>query len=101
MVKTINILAPSLTFGTFGMASCQVEIDQDGVPLSARQYFFNIGQFSAFVDSIAPNYGSVHFGKHLLDLSNGDYNVIQYNGINQATPYLAMSQLASAVADLA
>ena len=88
-------------FGTFGMASCQVEIVENGVATSTRLYYFNIAEFSALADSTNVNYGSIHFGQHQLTLSNGDYTTVSYNGGAVANPYLAVYNLAEAVAQLA
>ena len=101
MATSINFGAPELGFGSFGVAKCQVEIQENGVPTSTRLYYFNVNEFCAFVDTTAVNYASVHFGQHVVNLSNGDYDVIQYNGGTVANPYLAISNLAEAVAQLA
>lgn len=101
MAITINILVPNLAFGGYGMASCQVEILDGVTTTSSRLYYFNINEFSAFVDSVAVNYASIHFGQHHLSLSNGDYNVVQYNSSTKTNAYTAVSDLAQAVSELA
>lgn len=101
MSQTINILAPELGFGTFGMAKCQVEITEDGTPVSSRLYYFNINEFSAYIDSVNTNYGSIHFGQHPITLSNGTFTVVQYNGATKSSPNEAVYELAEAVAQLA
>lgn len=100
MAKEINILEPTLSFGTYGIAQCQIEIVEDGVTSSARLYTFNISEFSAFCDSVAVNYGSIHFGRHLVSLSNGDFQKVSYNGGIVANSYLCVAALAQAVGDL-
>ena len=69
MGQTINILAPVLKFGSFGIASVLVSITENGVPVSTRFYYFPVTQFSSVADSVAVNYASLHFGKHNLDVS--------------------------------
>jgi hypothetical protein len=101
MATTINFAAPELGFGTFGIAKCQVEILDGLTPTSTRLYFFNISEFSAFVDATSTNYASVHFGQHVVNLSNGDYDVIKYDNTIKTTPYSAIADLAEAVAQLA
>ena len=100
MARTINFAAPELGFGTFGIAKCQVEILDGITPTSTRVYFFNISEFCAFVDATAAKYASVHFGQHVVNLSNGDYDVIKYDGTIKSSPYSAIADLAEAVAQL-
>lgn len=95
MAQTINIQAPTLAFGGFGIASCQVDIIENGTPISTRYYYFPVGQFSSIADSVAANYASLHFGKHTLDVNNGQFSTFIYGGASQASAYalvLAVSQ---------
>jgi hypothetical protein len=101
MATSINFGAPELGFGSFGVAKCQVEIQENGVAISTRLYYFNVNEFCAFVDTTAVNYASVHFGQHVINISNGDYDTIYYNGGSVANPYLAIYALAEEVAQLA
>ncbi len=73
MGKEINILAPELGFGSFGIAKVQVEITENEETISSRLYYFNIAEFSAFCDTVNTEFGSIHFGQHYIGLSNGDY----------------------------
>ena len=100
MATTINFLPPELGFGTFGIAKCQVEIRDGLTPISTRLYYFNVNEFCAFVDATAANYASVHFGQHVVNLSNGDYDVIKYDETIKSSPYSAIADLAEAVAQL-
>ncbi len=100
MATSINFLAPELGFGSFGIAKCQVEILDGITPISTRLYYFNVNEFCAFVDATASNYASVHFGQHVVNLSNGDYDTIYYNGGAAANTYIAINDLAEAVAQL-
>lgn len=97
MAKSINISAPNLGFGSFGMASCQVEITENGTALSTRLYYFNIHEFSAFADTVNVNYGSIHFGQHQITLSNGDYTTLLYSGTPVTNAYQVVDNLAQAV----
>lgn len=101
MGKEINILAPELGFGSFGMAKVQVDITEDSEAISTRLYYFNIAEFSAFCDTTNTEFGSIHFGQHYIGLSNGDYDVLRYNGSEVNSPYVIVSDLSEAIAQLA
>ena len=100
MGQTINIYPPELAFGSFGVAKCQVDIIENGSPVSTRYYYFAVNQFSSIADSVAPNYATIHFGKHSLDVSNGLYTSYFYNGGAQASAYALVIALSVAVGDL-
>jgi hypothetical protein len=101
MGKEINILAPELGFGSFGIAKVQVEITENEETISSRLYYFNIAEFSSFCDTVNTEFGSIHFGQHYIGLSNGDYNVLRYNGSEVNSPYVIVSDLSEAIAQLA
>ena len=101
MGKEINILAPELGFGSFGMAKVQVDITEDSQPISTRLYYFNIAEFSSYCDSVNINWGSLHFGQHYIALSNGEFTEVRYNGGIVENPYLAVYELSEAIAQLA
>lgn len=100
MGQRINILAPVLKFGSFGIASVQVSITENNVPVSTRFYYFPVTQFSSVADSVAVNYASLHFGKHNLDVSNGIYTEYYYNGGVQTSAHELVIAVSEAVGEL-
>lgn len=101
MARVITFQAPSLGFGTFGIASIQMDVAVDSVTTTSRLYYFNIGQFSAFVDTANPNYASLHFGGHVVTINSADYDTfISPNGTVASAAVLG-SDVAEAIAQLA
>jgi hypothetical protein len=98
MGQTINILEPTLKFGSFGIASIQVSITDNGVPVATRFYYFSVYEFLAVADSVSTNYASLHFGiQHNLDISNGIYSTYLYNGGSQPSAHELVIAVAEAV----
>jgi hypothetical protein len=100
-MPTINILTPTLRFGTTPIISIQVQILDGATTLASRYYFCAQSDFSAVVDEVAANYASLHFGTHVLDVNNGNYSGWFYNGATRVSPYALALEVAEAVADLA
>lgn len=100
MGKAINVLAPTQGFTNTAMLTVQVDIVENGTTLSSRFYTFHNSQFSAYLDEYTQTIASIHFGAHVLTISNGDYTSFNYNGSAVTYPSEIVSNLVSAIGDL-
>lgn len=101
MAKTINIQPPTLRFGVTPIGSIQVTITEGATTIANRFYLFSLSNFSAVVDEVAQNYAQLHFGAHVLDISNGNFSTYLYAGAPVLNSYQLALAVAEAVGDLA
>lgn len=88
MGNTIQISAPALGSGLFGVASVQILVsDEDGNPISSTSVTFNVKQFTSVGDSMNPEYGKCVFGSYTLEITNGLYSSYEYNNSVFDYPY--------------
>lgn len=68
--------------------------------ISQRFYYFNMAEYCAYADNYTPIFGSIHFGRHSINISNGDYDTFHYNGGDVITPAAIISSVSEAIANL-
>ena len=100
MGLSINLLTPTLGFGSFGIASCTVEIADNGSPITTRAYWFALSDFASQCDVDNTNIASVHFGIHVVNISNADYSSYSLDGTPQASIYALVNAFSDVVANL-
>ena len=100
MGKAINVLSPSQGFTNTGILTVQVNITEGSTTLSSRFYTFHNSQFCAYMDDYTQTIASIHFGEHVLTISNGDFTSFNYNGAPVNYPSEVVSLLVAAIGDL-
>jgi hypothetical protein len=100
MALTIDIATPVLGFGAFGLASCTVQILDGATPVTTRVYRFSLTNFSSDCDTVNADIASIHFGSHVLNISNGDYSSFNMDGVPKASIYALVNDFSDAVANL-
>lgn len=88
MGNTIQISAPALGSGLFGIASIQILVsDEDGNPISSTSVTFNVKQFISVGDPTNPDYGKLVLGSYTQEITNGLYSSYEYNSSLYNYPY--------------
>jgi hypothetical protein len=100
MGKAINVLTPTQGFTNTEIITVQVNITEGSTTLSSRFYTFHNSQFCAYLDDYTQTIASIHFGEHVLTISNGDFTSFNYNGSAVNYPSEIVSNLVSAIGDL-
>ncbi len=93
MALTLNINTPAHA-GSLGSGTVQVQVIRDGITIQDRTLYFNVTEFCAITDSVAPNLAQLHFGDHYVSVDGSYYTYFTYNNIAEANA----SALAAAVA---
>lgn len=98
MANTLNIAAPALVGGV-SFIVLQMTIIEDGVTVSDQYFNFHANDFSTVYDTLSPNMAVLHLGcQHTFTMSNGDYNIINYNGSLQADVVTAVANIVAGIA---
>ncbi len=98
MATVLNITPPALVGGV-SFIVLQMTVITDGVTVSDQYFNFHANDFSTVYDTLSPNMAVLHLGcQHTFTMSNGDYNIINYNGSLQADVVAAVGQIIGGIA---
>lgn len=98
MATVLNITPPALVGGV-SFIVLQMTVITDGVTVSDQYFNFHANDLSTVYDTLAPNMAVLHLGcQHTFTMSNGDYNIINYNGSLQADVVAAVLEIVGGVA---
>lgn len=101
MARSIQFNMPNLAFGTFGMANITMDVVLNGVPTSSKVFYFNIGEFSAYIDNINTSCASLHFGRHSITINSADYDTFVSPNGTVTSPATLVGDVAQVISDLA
>lgn len=87
MGLSINLQTPVVGFGTFGLTKGNVEITNGGVAVTTRVFTFALSHFSCECDIVNENIASIHYGNHVLNISNGEYTELYLDGVAKSSIY--------------
>ena len=97
-MATLNITPPALVGGVSFIVLRFTVVDS-GVTVSDQYFNFHANDLSVIYDTVNPNMAVLHLGnQHSFTMSNGDYNIINYNGSLQADVVAAVGQIIGGVA---
>lgn len=97
-MATLNITPPSLVGGV-SFIVIQFTVIDNGTTVSDQYFNFHANDLSVIYDTINPNMAVLHLGnQHSFTMSNGDYNIVNYNGSLQADVVAAVGQIIGGVA---
>ena len=98
MATVLNITPPALVGGV-SFIVLRLTIVTDGTTVSDTYYNFHANDFATIYDTASPNMAVLHMGnQHTFTMSNGDYNIINYNGSLQADVVAAVGQIVGGIA---
>ncbi len=100
MAQSINLQTPVLGFGSFGVAQCTVQILEGATPITTIVYYFPISHFSSQCDLVNVNIASIHFGDHVLNISNGQFSAWNLDGVSQSSISALVNAFSDIVANL-
>lgn len=98
MANTLSISKATLVGGS-SFVNSVFTVTSGATTISERNYLFSANLFSAIYDPTNPNIGLFNLGQsHSENISNGDYNVLMFDGVVYANIQLLVAAYVSDIA---